>query len=257
MIKFIVYLFPVLANIIAGGVLFCANDYLSRANASSMTVGATSGTWYVVYILISLLCGRLLKRFRAVQLIALGGVLMTIACAGMAYVQSTVGIFSGLFLCGVGIALYCAPFETYMDAVSPDEQSLVKATASYTFSWSLGVALGPFIAASMELWMPKLLTYAAMALATTVGILMLDSYCRTHNLLAGHGTHAAQKDEYEGFPKLLLPAWIIGVIVTFAISVVRCFWPYKATIHHLYIQVLKRGSKMTAAHWAMLVTARM
>lgn len=229
MIKLIVYLFPVLVNIIAGGVLFCTNDYLSRSGASSMTVGATSGTWYVIYIVVSLLCGRLLRYFRAVQLISAGGLLMAAACAGLAFCQNTVGIFTGLFFCGIGIGLYCAPFETYMDAVSPDDQPLVKATASYTFAWSLGVGVGPFISALLAGWVPKLLTYSAMALVTTVGILVLDKYCRKNNLLAGHGTHTVQKDEYEGFPKLIMLAWATGTIATIAITVVRSFWPYKAS----------------------------
>ncbi len=228
MLRILVYLFPLAFNICHGGIMFISANRMSREGGSPLAVSCTIIAWAVTYCVASLCAGWLTKRFNPAKLISVGGLITLTGCAGFILFPNLYLMYLWIGVSTFGGGIFCTPYEVYMNAVAPSGQNVGQSTSRYTFAWSLGTAVGPFIFAITTPWQLGFVVCGVIALAAAVGILLLDRYCRQHGLLAGHNG-VAYSDEYANEPRHIVIAWFAGFVTTMAIATLRTFEPYKAT----------------------------
>ena len=141
--RLILYLFPVLTNMFAGGMFFITAYRFSAAGCSKLIVTGTMAMWSVIYSLVSLLIGRLTTPKRAPFMLIAAGLLLTFSALGFVVFPSLNLQYLWIALGSVAMAGYCTPFQVFAkDLESGSKGGVVRTTALYTVAWSLGFALG-------------------------------------------------------------------------------------------------------------------
>ena len=225
----LIYLFPLVMDIIVGGVLFIAAYRFSEANVPGWMVGATMAAWAVIYTALALTSGFVIKPEKSHKVL-IG------SCIGIALVSAGFLIFDGLYtqflwliLTGCCGALFFTPFQMYMKRYIPDGKSgIVHSTALYTGSWSMGFALGPILFGLLE---PK----TAFVCCIVSGVLMAAGFCilellpslRTKQAEALPQETSAKTTDYSRFPDMVWMGYLVGGIGCIVISVVRTMGPFR------------------------------
>ena len=229
--KILIYLFPMVMDIIVGGILFIAAYRFSQANVAGWLVGATMAVWAVIYTLLSFACGYLVKPEKAHRV-------LTGASIGIALVAAGLWIFDGLYtqflwlvLTGSCGALFFSPFQMYMKRYLPDgEAGIVRSTALYTGSWSLGFAMGPILFGLLS-------TSAALICCITAGLLMaggflLMEFCFGRRRCAACCCEVKKEVQCDGmdysrFPDMVWMGYLIGGVGSIVIAFVRTMGPFR------------------------------
>ena len=227
--RHLIYLFPLVMDIIVGGFLFIAAYRFSEANVQGWLVGATMAAWAVIYTGLALTCGFFIKPEKSHKVL-IG------SCIGIALVSAGFLIFDGLYtqflwliLTGCCGALFFTPFQMYMKRYIPDGKSgIVHSTALYTGSWSMGFALGPILFGLLD---PK----TAFVCCIVSGVLMAAGICILEcfpSLRPRPGEALPQEKsskaaDYSRFPDMVLMGYLVGGIGCIVIAFVRTMGPFR------------------------------
>ena len=226
--RFIVYLFPVLANMFAGGMFFISAYRFSEAGSSKLAVTGTMAMWAVIYSLGSLVIGRLTTAKRAPWMLIAAGLLLTFASLGFVVFPSLSLQYLWIALVGVGMAGYCTPFQVFAkDLESGSKGGVVRTTSLYTVAWSLGFALGSTVFGMIPNWRHGFYLNAAMSMVMVFGVLFIMWQKTRGNVAAAteeQGVSPAD-GEYAGMPDCALVGWIGAGIGTTTIAALRTLEP--------------------------------
>lgn len=144
--RFLVYLFPTMMDIMLSTVMFVVAVRLSESGASALAVASTGAVWAVVYSVCAQISGRIVTPRNAVTLICAASVLAGLVAAGLILLPSLNLQFLWIGMMGIATAFFFIPFMIFMkDMEKGRSGGLARATALYTFAWSMGMASGPFI----------------------------------------------------------------------------------------------------------------
>ncbi len=224
----IVYLFPVLTNMLAGGMFFICAYRFSEAGSSKLAVTATMATSAVIYSLGSLLIGRFTTPKRAPWMLISSGLLLTFASLAFVLFPALYLQYLWIALVGVGLAGYCTPFQVFAkDLESGSKGGVVRTTALYTVSWSLGFALGPTVFGMLGKWQHGFYVNAAMAMTMVLGVLltMRMKSARIANAAANAVRDTSVENEYAGLPDCAIVGWLGAGIGTTTIAALRTLEP--------------------------------
>jgi MFS family permease len=235
-LRLLIYCFPALIDMVAAQFLFVNTMRLVKMGASASASGGVTTIWSITYLVTCLVLGRLVTPRNAAALM-LASCLSLAALAGVgAILPGVAGIYILTALGGVSAALFFPPFQTFMKAVDKGGgKSLSYSTGLYTFAWSAGYAVGPFISGFLmetgaQGWKLAYACGAAGAVVTAAGILHLKHL--VHPEESPEPLPVAQPSpggmDYARFPDLAWLAWIgagAGVVV---ISVIRAVFPAHA-----------------------------
>lgn len=251
MIKLLSYLFPILVNFVCGGVFFITALRCSQASAPGWVVGATLSTWSLVYSVVSFIAGKVTTVKNSVMLISAGGLMITAASAGFLLFPGVYTQFIWIALTGVAAATYCTSFQVFAKSIEQDQDTgVVRATALYTASWSLGMATGPFVFGLLPVNLSFVIN-AVLGLVIAGGIVAVSK-----NVKRRENTAAEQKviqSEDCCMPDCVWAGWIIGGVGTIAIFVIRCLVPYRA--HLLAFSRAEAGLVLAAVSFVQAFTA--
>lgn len=251
MIKLLSYLFPILVNFVCGGVFFITALRCSQASAPGWVVGATLSTWSLVYSVVSFIAGKVTTVKNSVMLISAGGLMITAASAGFLLFPGVYTQFIWIALTGVAAATYCTSFQVFAKSIEQDQDTgVVRATALYTASWSLGMATGPFVFGLLPVNLSFVIN-AVLGLVISGGIVAVSK-----NVKRRENTAAEQKviqSEDGGMPDCVWAGWIIGGVGTIAIFVIRCLVPYRANL--LAFSRAEAGLVLAAVSFVQAFTA--
>jgi MFS family permease len=121
----------------------------------------------------------------------------------------------------VATALFFLPFQVFMKAVESDpHRGVVRSTALYTFSWSLGFGGGPFIAGFIYQWLGWQWCFAftgLLGLLTACGVQLLKHHAKHHHREAvapsqpasGQSSDDVEPVNYHTMPDLAWLGWVI------------------------------------------------
>ena len=145
--RLLIYLAPAMMDMVVAQFFFVNAVRLARMESSASVVSGVVTVWGLMYLICCPLVGKVLTVANSTRLILM-------ACFAMAGVSllhllfpSMVGIYVLMACAGVATALFFPAFQVFMKAVDAAQASTVAySTGMYTFAWSMGFAVGPFVA---------------------------------------------------------------------------------------------------------------
>ena len=252
MIRWALYVFPILVNYVLGGAFFIVPLRCSQAAAPGWVVGATLSAWSFVYAVSSYLIGRKTTADNAVRLIVFAGLLISAASAGFLLFPDVYMQFLWIALYGVGAATYCTAFQIFAKSVEPDQNTgVVRATALYTAAWSVGMATGPFVFGLLPV-AGSFVINLVIGLCIAAGIHLLSKYGKRAE------TRAETPQQNSPLPSgnkpdKVLVGWIVGGTGTVAIFVLRSLVPYRENL--LSFTQAEAGIVIAAVSYVQALTA--
>jgi MFS family permease len=150
--------------------------------------------------------------------------------------EGVVGVYILMALTGMIAALFFPPFQVFMKAVDRvDDKPLAYSTGLYTFSWSMGFAIGPFVAGFlMDLgpdgWKIACWFAVAVALAAAISVYYLKALVHGQPSvpLAEPETLKAPVIDYSRMADLAWLGWVGGGVGVILITFVRAVFPVRA-----------------------------
>ncbi|MCK5802885.1 MAG: hypothetical protein KAI66_08635 [Lentisphaeria bacterium] len=149
LIRLCIYILPAVMDMVLALILFvCTVRGSKELQLSATVVGGMLATWGGAYMLSCPVVGHFMNRANCTRLLVAGSLCMLALCIFLIHASGVVGIYIGMVLMGVIAALFFVPFQIFMSAVDEaGEKPPSYSTGLYTFAWSMGFALGPFVAA--------------------------------------------------------------------------------------------------------------
>lgn len=222
MTRFLIYLFPAVADVILAATLFVCSNRLADAGQSRTEVAMVFAAWAAVYIVSNQLLARLVTSRNAAAMMIVANLLFATTAGIFVLIENVWAIYVTMGVLAVATALFFLPFQVFMKAVEPDQhQGVVRSVAIYTFSWSLGFASGPFIAGFIYQWLGWQWCFAftgLLGVITAYGIQRLKHHARHHH---SEAVAPGQPDvirrncnveevNYHTLPDLAWLGWLIG-----------------------------------------------
>jgi MFS family permease len=236
--RFLVYLFPLLINIVAGGTFFITAYRLSKAGVNSTLVGATLAAWAIPYAVSSLLVGKFTHEKNAAKLVICGA--FAIALDSLAFL-----IFDGLYMQflwlavnGICFALYCTPFQVFSKSLETTGRKTTLLTGAvhsaslYTASWSLGIAIGPFIFGFLS-YKTGFSLNALFGILIGISLWGIDRAARKKDAVTPVSATEDQpqenpQEEKMVFPDMVMVGWLLGLAVSISVTIARTMIPNRA-----------------------------
>lgn len=253
-IPLLIYLLPMLGDMIVAQFLFVNAVRLARMGASASVVANVVTVWSVVYLVGCMLIGRFVNAANAARMMVGGMAGLALLSLLFLVVPGIAGIYGLMALAGVATVFFFVPFQIFMKAVdSGRNKSVAYSSGLYTFAWSLGFAIGPFVAGLlMELgtdresgvdvgWKYAWVFSAVVSVAACGGIIFLKHLVQS----PAEDDVIKEKPEaipdYSTMPDLAWLGWIAGGTGVLVISVIRGVFPSRAESSLHLAQSLQGG----------------
>ena len=139
---------PAVGDIIIGVFFFVSAKRMADSGASSYMIAMTMTTWAIFYALTSFVEGFFIKKHNATKFLMASQIILLVALVGQTFTDNLMMQFVWLITMGIGSAFFFASFLPVTKLLGKEESVdvMIKNSSIYTFSWSFGMALGPFIA---------------------------------------------------------------------------------------------------------------
>ena len=229
MIRWALYIFPILVNYILGGAFFIVPLRCAQASAPGWVVGATLSAWAFVYAVSSFLIGKKTTPGNAVPLIVSAALLIALASAGFMVFPDVYLQFVWISLYGIGAAAYCTAFQIFAKSVEPDQNAgVIRATGLYTASWSAGLATGPFVFGLLTV-RTSFIINLVIGLGIASGIYLLSRFAKKAPT-SPDVPPAEVPPSPPQKPDKVMVGWVIGGTGTVAIFILRSLVPYRENL---------------------------
>ena len=239
--RFLFYLMPGLVDMIIGVFFFVSAKRMANSGANSFMIGLTMTVWAVFYAVTSYLLGLIQNRRNAVKLLYASLCILYLSLLGLMLFSNLHLQYLFLVGTGIGCAMFFCPFQIVSGLFGKtvyDLESIAKNTGLYTFSWSLGMAMGPF--ASGFVW--GLFNEAngwRYCYGITILLLTIVLFCNMvlARFVKRRMTELGASPEQPGdikievpeaqkqLPDLMLAAWIFQAIGYIVIAMMRTYLP--------------------------------
>ncbi len=227
--RFIIYLFPLLIDMALSTMFFVCSLRMAESGASAFAVSMVCTVWALTYSITAAMAGRFINSKNAAGLV-IG------ACFSVALISVLFIILPGLWIqyllmicSGVAVALFFTPFQIFMKEVMGQISMGLEVSAGlYTFAWSMGMALGPFVSGFLWEhfgWQSCHAVNCAAAVISGIGIIVMNRYTHT-DVQIGEPQMKIAKNNH---PDLVMLGWICGAVCFLAVSMFRAVFPSQAT----------------------------
>ena len=238
MLRLIIFVFPAIMDMIMGTTFFIASFRMAQASDNGFVVGALVATWAIVYSCCNMFGGRFVNARNCTALMITSCILMIAAAYGFTMLTAIYFQFLFMALVGIGAAMFFQPFQLFMKAIAKmhPQGCLTRSTALYTFSWSFGMATGPFISAFVWEewgWQACYAMNIILAVIVLIGIVMVKRYLgnmssNDEQISVPHGIN-----RYKNFPDIAWLGWTAAGVGFLTLALVRTGLPIKAKFINL------------------------
>ena len=252
-LSILIYLLPALADLVVAQFIFINAVRLSQQGASATIVANTLTVWSLVYLLSCPVIGRVVSEANAARLMLIAMSSLTVISLLFTVIPNVTGVYILMALAGLAAALFFLPFQVFMKAVDgANQKPLTYSTGLYTFAWSMGFAVGPFVSGLlMELGTPatgggnlgwKYACYFAAGISALTWLLILllrglarrspatdslqQKYPSPHDGSAGT-PHPTEGADYSHAPDLAWLGWVCAGVGVIIITYVRAVFPVR------------------------------
>jgi MFS family permease len=239
MILFLIYLFPAMMDMVLGAVFFVTAVRYSESGASSLTVTGVMATWAFIYSIFSIIAGRIVNHSNAARIIMMSGAAIVLISLSYIAVPGLGAQYLWTALIGVATAFFFTPFQVFMKSLAQGgDGGVIRSTALYTFSWSFGMACGPFICGYVWPnfgWKWCYALNAVMGMVIVLGIWKLSKYARQHHesVSVAEKPSQSQSRGYSNMPDLAWLGWLAAGVGCITVALVRTLFPVKAALLEL------------------------
>jgi MFS family permease len=239
MILFLIYLFPAMMDMVLGAVFFVTAVRYSESGASSLTVTGVMATWAFIYSIFSIIAGRIVNHRNAARIIMMSGAGIVLISLSYIAVPGLGAQYLWTALIGVATAFFFTPFQVFMKSLAQGgDGGVIRSTALYTFSWSFGMACGPFICGYVWPnfgWKWCYALNAVMGMVILLGIWKLSKYARQHHESVSIAEKPSQSQSrgYSNMPDLAWLGWLAAGVGCITVALVRTLFPVKAALLEL------------------------
>ena len=239
--RFLFYLMPGLVDMIIGVFFFVSAKRMANSGANSYMIALTMTIWAVFYAVTSYLMGFIQNRRNAVKLLYGSLAVLYLSLFGLMLFSNLHLQYLFLVGTGIGCAMFFCPFQVVSGLFGKtvyDLKSIARNTGLYTFSWSLGMAMGPF--ASGFVWglfneaNGWRYCYGITILLLTIVVacnVVLGRFVKRRLAEIGEDTGKSidiEKEipeEQRKLPDLMVTAWIFQAIGYIVIAMMRTYLP--------------------------------
>jgi predicted MFS family arabinose efflux permease len=225
MTTFVIYFYPFCMDIVVSLLLFVGRHSLASQGASEAVVGSIPLVFGAGYFLAGPVMRAVISRKHArMQMVA---AVFGIACVGVLLALANSILLIQILFCIVpfGTSLFFNAFQSYMLGISTDSsRPLAVTVATYTFAWSMGFSLGPFVSGLFKNYFTWSQTYfIASAVSCMVGMIVL----LYKPAVAGQNTQVkpAIADNHRPF---VISGWISTAMAIIGWVVIATYWPVMA-----------------------------
>ncbi|MCK5845515.1 MAG: MFS transporter, partial [Victivallales bacterium] len=239
--RFLIFLFPALADMLLGMAFFVASVRIAESDASALAVTAVTAVWAVVYMIASHVIGRFANPANCARLIVSGCAILAVSSVLFVVFPNLNATYPIMSLLSIGTALFFIPFQVFMKAVDKgDDGALPRSVGLYTFAWSSGMAAGPFIGANIWNyfgWRVCYFTSAVFCVIIALGVLMLKHHAKTagdpppsSDEKLEQGKPDENSVDYLKMPDLAWLGWVCSGVGCVTVAVLRSYLPSSATV---------------------------
>ncbi len=248
-ISLIIYLLPTIADMVVAQFFFINAVRLSHQGASATVVANTLTTWSLVYLIACPLIGRFVTERNASRLMVVSMGSLALISLFFTLIPGTVGVYVLMALAGFATALFFLPFQVFMKAVDgANNKPLTYSTGLYTFAWSMGFAIGPFVSGLlMEMgttlsgdadagWKYACYFASAVSSITAVAIFYMRDLAQTQPACTAlpPETPTPITVDYSRQPDLAWLGWVSAGIGVIVLTYIRAIFPVRGeTALHL------------------------
>ncbi len=225
----IIYLFPLVFDIIVSLSLFVSRHSFAEKGMDAKIVGAISIIYGTVYIGSSLIMSRIIKPNIAKLQMLISNLLAIIFLCILANLNSVsliLIIFMGI---PFSTCFFFNAFQAFLLKTETEtKKPLTKTVGHFTIAWSIGFALGPIISALLKKWVSWSVSYyVAALLALAIGILALffKPTAKGNLSISEKSAGPLLKGKEKALP---LPGWIGIFIAVSGWIAISTFWPIQA-----------------------------
>lgn len=221
MTRFLIYLFPAVADVVVASALFVCGNRLADAGLSKTAVATIFSAWAIVYIIGNQILARIVTSRNAAKLLIAANLMFVVTAGAFVILSQIWAMYVVMGVQAIATAMFFMPFQIFMKASEPDQhQGVVRSVALYNLAWSLGFACGPLIAGFIYQEMGWQWCHAfngLMGLVGAGGIFLLRHHAKHHHDEAAPPEQITKKTSgdainYHDFPNLLWLGWIGGGI---------------------------------------------
>jgi MFS family permease len=221
MTNVIIYIFPLVMNIITGILFFAGPMRATENGASVQMVSMVFTTYGIGYVIFCLLMGKIVKVHLAkIQMVA-SSLFIAILLAVLAASENITITMVIYCLFPFGTAMFFNAFQAFMkDVNSGQAKPLTHSVGMYFASVSIGFALGPFLSGWLREFLPWSLSFL------TAAILSLIVAIATYFFKPQHSSTSQKEDtQFADKPDLALSGWVGAMFGTIALSLWLTLFP--------------------------------
>jgi len=225
----VIYSYPFLVDIVVALLLFVGRHSLASRGLPESTVGSVLLCYGLGYCGASLFMRHFVRPALArAQMVGALAVVVA-ACVALARVEHVLAVQVLFALVPVAISLFFNSFQAYMLGITADTGRRLSAMAGhYTFSWSLGYALGPLVSGASRTYMEWAHVYY-LAAALTAAVAVLVGWFRPHRAPPGEAGDPPREPQRAPGRSLIGPAWLGVALGWIGWNAVSTYWPVQAT----------------------------
>lgn len=247
----VIYSYPFFIDIVLFLALFVGRHSLAGRGLPESTVGSVLLCYGIFYCAASLCMGYVVRPARARAQMVIALVIVFGVCLALSQVQQVRAIQALFCILPLAVSLFINAFLAFMLGVATDTGRPLAAMAGhYTFSWSMGFALGPLISGVTRLafeWSQIYLLAAGLTLALAVLVAFFepvraaadrsvaaeplhkaDRPTRSGSMPAAPPTAPALQQRAGTGPDLMGPAWFGVALGWIGWNAVSTWWAVQA-----------------------------
>lgn len=227
-----IYLFPALLDAVVAQTLFVNGIRLAKMGAGDWLISGIWSVWSLPYLCFCFVAPRFLNEHNAVR--------SMMTCCGILVLQSVLYPFTTsawsiaalTVLNAIAASFFFPAFQVFMKTAGHRaEKPIALSIALYTFAWSTGFALGPFISGFIletgpTGWRLSYLLGGLVALVSGVGIWHVGRGAKAAPI-PGPAV-AADPTPLKSAPDLAWLGWVVALAALSVIATIRSLFPAMA-----------------------------
>ncbi|UCF37890.1 MAG: MFS transporter [Acidobacteriota bacterium] len=224
MLNFLLYFFPFAMDIVVSLLLFVGRHSLAANGASEFVVGSVPMFFGIGYFLSGPIMRAIISRKWAKVEMIISIAILALLSVVLARIESVVAIQILFCLIPFSVSLFFNAFQIYMLGISNDHARPLAVTLSiYTFAWSLGYGVGPFVIGLARDFLTWSQSYYVSALSCLVIALMVLAFRPPRPNPESKVDSPPEAESAR--PLLFVPGWIGVVIGLIGWTVIATYWP--------------------------------